>query len=90
MIRDNPGIKGFSLQDFLVKIIVFADLKNLDSLTRVLETLSLYSCFSFLNINLEKSEIGWIGPQRSNMNTDEIPLAQKQLKWVIMKQVSRY
>jgi len=70
MIRGNNDIKGFSLEEvFSIKILLFADdttffLRNSDSLIRVLEELRRFHEYSSLKINLEKSEIGWIGPKK--------------------------
>jgi len=82
MIRNSKEIKGFSLSEFVAKIILYADdttffLKDLDSLTKVLEILKLFSRYSSLKINLEKSEIGWLGP---NIPHTAIHPAQKTPK----------
>ena len=81
MVRHIDLIQGIKIGDTIIKQYIFADdciflLSNIDSLEYLLKDIELFSKFSSLKINLQKSEIAWIGSQRKN--TLEI----QPLKWV--------
>jgi len=72
-VRRNCDIHGISLQgDSLdeIKLALFADdatftLKDVPSLKKTLEILKTFGLFSSLKLNLEKSEVGWIGQEKA-------------------------
>jgi len=85
MIRENRDIKGFNLdKDTMLKILLFADdttffLQNPESLKKVLEDFSKFQLYSSLKINVDKSEVGWIGPRTGLTITKP---GEKELKWI--------
>ena len=65
-IRNNVNIRGINIKNLEVKMCIYADditlfLNSLDSLQHVLNTFDLFSKYSSLNLNVNKSEISWIG-----------------------------
>jgi hypothetical protein len=71
-VRRNSDIHGVKLQgDSLdeIKLALFADdatftLKDVPSLIKTVEVLKNFGTFSSLKLNLEKSEVGWIGKKK--------------------------
>jgi hypothetical protein len=68
MIRSNREIQGVKIDKGMeeIKLVLFADdatfcVKDVYSLENILENLEMFATFSSLKLNLEKSEIGWIG-----------------------------
>lgn len=74
MIRSDNKIQGVTLNSNEgKKLAVFADdstffLRDNNSLIHVLDNLDLFHKYSSLQINLQKSEIGWIGVQKNADN----------------------
>lgn len=85
MIRNNNSIQGIDFGDeCMTKILLFADdttffLKDINSLSKTLEVLKQFKQFSGLQINREKSEIGWLGPNITNSLLDT---SHHNLKWI--------
>ena len=72
MVKQNPKIEGLTFDNKVIKQCLFADdvtyfLKNKESFSVLLETLSSFTEYSSLNVNLEKSEAAWIGPEKSQV-----------------------
>ena len=72
MIRSNVEIQGVKVDKDMeeTKLVLFADdatfcVKDVYSLEKILECLELFAHFSSLKLNLEKSEIGWIGDSKN-------------------------
>ncbi|RUA06576.1 MAG: hypothetical protein DSY43_01730, partial [Gammaproteobacteria bacterium] len=68
----NTDIHGISFHKTSeeIKLVLFADdatfcLKDVQSLVKSLEILEQFKKYSSLKLNLEKSEVGWIGPPRN-------------------------
>ena len=79
-IRNNPQIKGISIEKHETKILLYADdttgtVKDIPSAEVMLSLFNEFENVSGLEINLEKSEAMWIG---SKKNSKETPLP---LKW---------
>ena len=69
LVRNNNNIKGITIHGKQVKLGVFADdttffLHDTESLGEVLKVLKVFSGYSSMNVNYEKSEIAWIGSWR--------------------------
>ena len=65
MVKQNPKIEGLTFDNKVIKQCLFADgvtyfLKNNESFSALLKTLSSFTDYSSLNVNLEKSEAAWI------------------------------
>ena len=78
LIRSNPEVHGVKINKTSeeIKIVLFADdatlcLKDVQSLEESLNMLEQFKKYSSLQLNLEKSEVGWIGPQKSGNNLPE-------------------
>ena len=70
-----------------MKQCLFADdstyfLQDIVSLRELKSTISVFSKYSSLNVNYEKSEANWIGPDKNNNDTPE------NLQWVNLSQKS--
>ena len=81
MVRHNDLIQGIKIGDTIIKQCMFADdctffLSNRESLEYLLKDIELFSKFSLLKINLQKSEIASIVSERKNT------LEVEPLKWV--------
>ena len=72
LIRKNENIKGIKLHNFEFKISQFADDTSLildgieKSLINALNTLKLYGRISGLNINMDKTQVIWIGSNKNS------------------------
>ena len=67
MVRHNDLIQGIKIGDTIIKQCIFADdctflLSNRDSLEYLLKDIELFSKFSSLKINLQKSETSETSP----------------------------
>ena len=85
LIRSNNKIKGIELnEDLTVLLSQFADDTSvfLDgserSFKETIETLQFFASFSGLNINLDKTQVIWIG---SSKNSEIRYLPNLKLKW---------
>ncbi|RUA06506.1 MAG: hypothetical protein DSY43_01870 [Gammaproteobacteria bacterium] len=68
LIRSNKEIRGLQVDKEMDtnKLVLFADdatfcVKDVESLEKILESLELFKTYSSLQLNFEKSEVGWIG-----------------------------
>ena len=82
LIRNDKDIQGIRMSDVVkeTKLVLFADdatftLKDEKSLERCLDILKRFGNFSSLQLNLNKSEIGWIG---RNRDLDILPSSIKK------------
>ena len=71
MVHNNSNIKGINIDGKEIKQCIFADdttyfLRDLESLTALMETLSEFSKISSLSVNYDKSEIAWIGSEKES------------------------
>ena len=69
MVRQNKEIKGLTFGNFEIKQCLFADdityfLKDYDSFLTLEDTISIFTDFSSLKVNFEKSEVAWIGSKK--------------------------
>jgi hypothetical protein len=84
LIRKNENIKGIKIHNFEFKISQFADDTSLildgteKSLINALNTLKFYGRISGLNINMDKTQIIWIG---SNKNSKHKLCSDLNLCW---------
>lgn len=83
LVRKDNLVQGVQLSDKSqeVKVVLFADdasftLKNEESLERCLDILKRYGNFSSLQINHEKSEVGWLGVRK---DTSTLPRSIKKI-----------
>ena len=70
-IRDNHHIKGIMIDGQEIKLSAYADdgnflTTNVQSLNLIFNTCETFEQFSFLKLNLEKSEACWISSARGN------------------------
>jgi len=79
LIRNNKEIKGLQIDEGAeqIKLVLFADdatfcLKDIISLEKVLECLELFKSYSSLQLNLDKSEVGWIGAKSKDLSEAKI------------------
>lgn len=84
LIRNDKEVNGVKFSNLIddTKVVLFADdatftLKDGASLDRCLDILKKYGNFSSLQINFEKSEVGWIG-RRNDLNLLS-PLIKKKI-----------
>ena len=73
-IRDSELVRGILVKDKEIKLDAYADdgrffLKDLQSLYTILDITEEFGTFSSLKLNLQKSEVCWIGACRFNTNT---------------------
>ena len=73
-VRSNDQIEGIKINDFEVKLSIYADDTNffaLDiwSLLAVLDTFKTFQEFSSLKINLEEWQSCWIGTAKDKSDT---------------------
>ena len=72
LVRNNENIKGIKIHDIEFRISQFADDTSLildgseKSLISSLQTLKFYGRISGLNINMEKTQIVWIGKNKNS------------------------
>ena len=78
MIRQNPGIKGYTLFDQEIKITLYADDTTLfldgskESFEYCIGTILEYAKFSGLAMNFDKTKVVWFGCEHQN-NTVFLP-----------------
>ena len=78
MIRQNPGIKGYTLFDKEIKITLYADDTTLfldgsqESFEYCIGTILEYAKFSGLAMNFDKTKVVWFGCEHAN-NTVFLP-----------------
>ena len=73
MVKNNPAIKGLEICGHEIKIILFADdstfmLRDIGSFIELNRVLDIFSSYTSLNINRQKSEVAWIGSAKSLCN----------------------
>ena len=73
MLKNNPAIKGLEICGHEIKIILFADdstfmLRDIGSFIELNRVLDIFSSYTSLNINRQKSEVAWIGSAKSLCN----------------------
>ena len=71
MVNNNSKIKRIYINGKEIKQCIFADdttyfLRDLESLTALMETLSEFSKISSLSVNYDKFEIAWIGSEKES------------------------
>lgn len=76
MIRSNENINGIQVSHTTeqTKLVLFADdatfcLPDIESAKEVLRCLEVFKYYSSLQLNLTKSEIGWIGKEGKGLGT---------------------
>ena len=77
-IRENPDIKGIHIDTEEIKLSAYADFLTPDvkSLELIFQTCETFQFFSSLKLNLEKSEVRWIGAKRGSNETP------RNCKWI--------
>ena len=83
-IRNDNSIKGIQINDHEFKLIIFADdltvfLKDSSSFHRLVAMLQIFSQYSGLKVNKEKTEVMNLGP--SDVSADELKI--EELKKVV-------
>ena len=81
MIQNDQDIKGIKVSGLQIKVIMFADdttffLKDIHSLKKLENIISIYEKFTSLQLNNEKSEIAWLGPNNG------LPAPSVPYKWI--------
>ena len=71
MVDQNNRIKGININNLEIKQSLFADditffMKDVESLQELKSSISLFSKYSSLTDNYEKSEAAWIGSQKNS------------------------
>ena len=71
MVDQNNRIKGININNLEIKQSLFADditffMKDVESLQELKSGISLFSKYSSLTDNYEKSEAAWIGSQKNS------------------------
>ena len=87
MIRSCQEIKGIKIGDLEKKLLLFADdttffLKDISSFQKVLKELEKFKLFSSLNINVKKSEVGWLNNLRNRSCRAPEENNLKNFKWI--------
>ena len=67
MIRRNQEIRGIAIGSAEKKMVQFADdttcsVRDCRSITCIFDTLEVFSKYSGLKVNIDKSIIMWVGP----------------------------
>ena len=73
MVKNNPAIKGLEICGHEIRILLFADdstfmLRDIGSFIELNRVLDIFSSYTSLNINRQKSEVAWIGSAKSLCN----------------------
>ena len=81
MIQNDQDINGITVSCLQIKVIMFADdttffLKDIHSLKKLENIISIYEKFTSLQLNNEKSEIAWLGPNNG------LPAPSVPYKWI--------
>ena len=81
MIQNDQDIKGITVSGLQIKVIMFADdttffLKDIHSLKKLENIISIYEKFTSLQLNNQKSEIAWLGPNNG------LPAPSVPYKWI--------
>ena len=83
-IGAGKNIKGFKIDNIEILLFAFTDdttfiIKDIHSVNRILKHMKVYKVFSFLRVNVNKSEACWIG--KAKERTDK-PL---KCRWVCLQ-----
>ena len=74
MVRDNVKIEGLTIRGVLVKQCLFADdstsfLKDANAFKELVKSIEIFSKFSSLTVNYQKSEAAWLGIEKISKET---------------------